>query len=119
MRLPTTISFRETSTTTISSTHDEFAKWLNTRDTRVRAPRPAVPFALDVTLTRDANAYLTRNVHVMHFEENGALNWIDAAGYLVATSLRPREWPPEPHRFHFQLDVDSASVSGSPYLQHQ
>ena len=94
-------------------------EWLNTRDTRVRAPRPAVPFALDVTLTRDANAYLTRNVHVMHFEENGGLNWIDAAGYLVATSPRPREWPPEPHRFHFQLDVDSASVSGSPYLQHQ
>ena len=67
----------------------------------------------------DANAYLTRNLHVMHFEENGGLNWIDAAGYLVATSPRPREWPPEPHRFHFQLDVESASVCGSPYLQHQ
>ena len=93
--------------------------WLNARDTGVQAPRPAVQFAFDVTLTRDANAYTGRNLHVMYIEENGGLNWIDAAGYLVAACPRPREWPPQPDRFHFQLDVDSTSVSGSPYLQHQ
>ncbi len=93
--------------------------WLNARDAGAQTPRRAAQLSFDVTLARDANAYLSRNLHVMHMEGNGGLNWIDPAGYLVATSLRPREWPPEPHLFHFQLDVDSARISGAPYLQHQ
>jgi hypothetical protein len=93
--------------------------WLNTRDAGDQTPRPAVQLAFDVNLSRDANAYISRNLHVMHYEHDGGLNWIDPAGYLVATSPRPRNWPPDPDRIHFQLNVDRSRINGSPYLQHQ
>ena len=54
----------------------------------------------------------------MHFEMEQRLNWIDAAGYLVATSQRPPDWPAVPERYCFELDVDSARIRGAPYLEH-
>lgn len=93
--------------------------WLNRREGGPQEPRRAVEVAFDVALTGDVNAYLSRRLHVMPINTDAGVNWIDAAGYLVAASATPRDWPTEPHRFHFQLDVDSSRISGSPYLQYR
>ena len=92
--------------------------WLNFRGGGVQNPQPPVHLTFDVTLSNDAAAYLKRSLHVMYFEAEGGLNWIDAAGYHVATSHRPQDWPNAPEQYHFQLDVDSSRISGALYLQH-
>lgn len=93
--------------------------WLNVREAGVRARRPAVQLSFDVSLARAADNFVSRTLHVMCFGSGDDLNWIDAAGYLVATSPRPPDWPADPFGLHFQLDVDAARVTGSPYLRHQ
>lgn len=92
--------------------------WLNLRGGGVQMPRRPTGLVLDVTLSRDAAAYVKRRLHVMHLEAGGRLSWIDAAGYLVATSEKPGEWPNAPERYLFQLDVERSRISGAPYLQH-
>ena len=93
-------------------------EWLNAREAGVTMPRPPPAFTIDVTLSNDPTAYHTRHFHVLYYEATGRLNWIDAAGYLVATSQRPPDWPIAPERYHFQLDIDGSRISGAPYLPH-
>jgi hypothetical protein len=92
--------------------------WLNLRGDR--GQRIAGPAALTVAvdLAREANAYVNPHLNVMHFEVEGVLNWIDPAGYVVAQSARPREWPAALDAYDFELDVANAVVRGAPYQPH-
>ena len=92
--------------------------WLNSRDGGVDIPPPPAIIVFDAVLSNEVAAYLSRRLHVMHFEVEGRLNWIDAAGYLVATSQRPPDWPAAPEQYYFELDVNRARIRGAPYLQH-
>ena len=92
--------------------------WLNARDRGVDIPQPPTVIVFEAILSNEVAAYVSRNLHVMYFEVKNRLNWIDGAGYRVAISERPADWPAEPERYYFELDVASASIRGTPYLQH-
>ncbi|MCY4598357.1 MAG: DEAD/DEAH box helicase [Acidobacteria bacterium] len=92
--------------------------WLDSRDGGVDVPRPPTDVVFDAALSDEVAAFLDPNLHVMHFEVKGRLNWIDGAGYLVATSRKPPDWPNEPEKYTFELDVERARVRGTPYLRH-
>ena len=92
--------------------------WMNTRDGGVDDPRPPEAIVFEAALSNEVAAYISQSIHVMHFELENRLNWIDAAGYHVATSERPPDWPAAPERYYFELDVSSARIRGAPYLQH-
>ena len=59
-------------------------EWLNERGAGVQAARAAGPRPIDVTLARNADAYVEQLLNVMHVETGDGLSWIDGAGYLVA-----------------------------------
>ena len=54
----------------------------------------------------------------MHVVTDAGLNWIDGAGYLVARSARPGDWPADPTQYQYQLDVANARINASLYLPH-
>ena len=93
--------------------------WLNARVTDTRRQTQPAAIAVEATLVRAADEYVSRSLHVMPVDTNEQLNWIDAAGYLVATSPKPYDWPRDLGRIHFQLDVPRARIAGSPYLRHR
>jgi hypothetical protein len=93
-------------------------EWLNERGAGVQAARAAGPRPIDVTLARNADAYVEQLLNVMHVETRDGLSWIDGAGYLVARSARPGDWPANPSQYQCQLDVVNARVNASLYLPH-
>jgi hypothetical protein len=92
--------------------------WLNEHTAVDQADRPPAALDIEVSLQRDRGAYVSPSINVMHVETNGGLSWIDPAGYEVATSAQPRDWPAAPDRYQFVLDVASARVRGSIYQPH-
>jgi hypothetical protein len=77
-----------------------------------------VTVTVAVTISRETDMYVNRRLNVTHFDVHGTLNWIDPAGYLVARSPKPMEWPPILDPYDFQLDVATALVTGILYLPH-
>ncbi|WBU56233.1 hypothetical protein [Paracoccus sediminicola] len=47
------------------------------------------------------------------------IDWIDPAGYVVASSDLPDDWSDQGVRYRFELSVVSRSVLGEPYLRHR
>jgi hypothetical protein len=92
--------------------------WVTLRAGSDRVVREPERLTVAVTLAREENAYVNRQLNVMQFEGAGVLNWIDPAGYLVAQSTKPREWPPVLDAYDFELDVANASVRGARYQPH-
>ncbi len=92
--------------------------WLNARQGVAQRPREAAAVDIDVTLARPADAFLDRRLPVMHFTSGSGLTWIDPAGYVVARSQRPADWPELNDRHSFVLNVDSSRVEGEVYLPH-
>jgi hypothetical protein len=92
--------------------------WLNARQGAEQRPRQAAPVAIDVTLARPEDAFRERRLSVMHFPSERGLTWIDPAGYVVARSQRPADWPDVIERHSFVLNVDSSRVEGELYLPH-
>ena len=91
--------------------------WLSSRFADVQIPRDGARREFEVTLDRDASTFLKRRLNVMYLEVEDQLHWIDAAGYLVAKSQRPHDWPSVPQTYHFQLNIDNSRITGSPYLR--
>ena len=48
-----------------------------------------------------------------------AIVWLDPAGYEVARSVKPGDWPEKPALFQFELLVAVSVVIGEPYLPHR
>jgi hypothetical protein len=46
------------------------------------------------------------------------LMWIDPAGYTVAVSNKPNNWPDYLSGFTFELDILTSTVTGDAYLLH-
>jgi hypothetical protein len=73
---------------------------------------------VDVTLAREPAVFVSQRLNVMQFDVDGTLSWIDQAGYVVARSPKPGEWPQGLDSYDFSLDVAAAVVSGTPYRPH-
>lgn len=74
--------------------------------------------AIEVECVRPIEAYRQQRLVVLPLVEVDAIVWLDAAGYEVARSVKPGDWPQEPSRFQFELLVAVSLVIGEPYLPH-
>jgi len=89
-----------------------------------RRPRPdervAVhQFTIEGTLVRPAANYSRPRLTISPLEVDNRLIWIDPAGYIVARSDTPHDWPDKPSTFEFELDVSNATIVGNAYLRHE
>ena len=92
--------------------------WVNER-AGGEAPVAGVPdLDAPVDLAERPDAYADATLSVLQFEADGVISWITPAGYVVARSRRPREWPDSLEDYEFTLDVQRAMVRGLPYLPH-
>lgn len=87
---------------------------------RVLAGEPLVVpiFEIEALLTQPPMAYLRTHLIVTPMDIDNSLIWIEAAGYKVATSIKPHNWPDTHSTFEFTLDVANTIIIGSPYRQH-
>ncbi len=76
-------------------------------------------YAVPALLKREARAYRTDRLYVAPLDSAERLTWIDPAGYEVATSSKPDDWPEDPTAFDFELDVRDEQVKGEAYLRHR
>lgn len=93
--------------------------WMELRtsqEARVSAPRR---FTIDARLDRDATSYIMEHLVVSPIEEGDDLRWIEPAGYTVARSQRPQEWPTVLSNYDFDLDVRESRISATPYLMYR
>ncbi len=94
-------------------------EWMGTRWPRAERPVPLVELIIDATLERAQNAYLVEHITVAPVSGEDRVSWIDPAGYAVAQSPKPSNWPAIPADYSFELDVRSAQVRGKPYLPYK
>lgn len=93
--------------------------WVDARQP-VRAVRPGTAtLAIEVECARPVEAYRQQRLVVLPLVEANAIVWLDPAGYEVARSIKPGDWPQEPSGFHFELLVAVSVVIGEPYLPHR
>lgn len=92
--------------------------WVLANATHREVPTSDRDFEINAELTRAAQDYLRGSLHVAPLENEDVLTWIDPAGYPVALSGKPAEWPDRPASFDFELDVASATITGRTYLLH-
>ena len=92
--------------------------WVDARCIPADDPLITRNFVVEAVLTRPPTAYRNRRFTVTPIDVDNRLNWIEAAGYSVANSDKPRNWPDNPSTFDFELDVEESTIMGNAYLQH-
>lgn len=92
--------------------------WLDARRIRPQEITPRTEFSINVELEREYGEYLMERLTVMPIDVNDRLVWIDSAGYSVARSAKPREWPQVPSAYEFELSVRDGIVLGTAYLPY-
>ncbi|ABF88218.1 ATP-dependent helicase, DEAD/DEAH box family [Myxococcus xanthus DK 1622] len=90
---------------------------------QAHAPKPSKPlkkshFEINVRLTHDPSHYNQGRMSVQPIETEDGLNWIEPAGYIVAVSDKPENWPSQTQHLDFELLTVERQVFGSPYLAH-
>lgn len=72
-----------------------------------------------VDLPRQPASYRQQRISVLPIvEEDDQITWVDPAGYAVAKSPMPQNWPLETSLFDFELDITARWVHGQPYLMY-
>lgn len=69
-------------------------------------------------LVRPVAEYRRSRFMVLPLEVEGRLIWVDSAGYMVARSEKPIDWPDNPSTFEFELAVPDRRIVGNPYLRY-
>lgn len=95
------------------------ASWIEARRPEAETPISAQEFSLDAQLERNASAYTIQQLIVSPIEDESTLLWIDPAGYTVARTERPANWPETTRAYDFELNVNEAIVRGRPYLLYR
>ncbi|WP_447761258.1 DEAD/DEAH box helicase [Sphingopyxis panaciterrae] len=79
----------------------------------------SVPSEVTADLARPAGVYSSDKLNVHPIEVDGSLQWIDPAGYFVASSALPDNWTATMARdFQFDLTVGTRSIAGDRYRPH-
>src|SRR3546814_9893561 len=68
--------------------------------------------AIEVECVRPVEAYRQQRLVVLPLAEADAIVWLDPAGYEVARSAKPGDWPEKPALFQFELQVAVSVVFG-------
>lgn len=93
-------------------------EWVEMRRVRVEDPIGAREFIIEADLARPAADYNKERLTVMPIDLGDGLVWIDPAGYTVARSEKPFDWPEAPSSFDFELRVEGTLIVGDAYLRH-
>ena len=93
--------------------------WVEARQPARAARKGISRIAIEVERVRSAEAYRQQRLVVLPFVEADAILWLDPAGYEVARSARPNDWPEKPALFQFELQVATSFIIGEPYLPHR
>jgi hypothetical protein len=93
--------------------------WVEAIRPRGTTRREIRTFNLRVELEREPTNYLQDRLVVAPIDRGERLHWIDVAGYAVAHSTRPQNWPPVTSDFLFELYVSRSEVIGDQYLAHR
>lgn len=93
--------------------------WVEERKPARVARLGITTIAIEVECVRPVEAYRQQRLVVLPLIEADAIVWLDPAGYEVARSVKPGEWPDEPALFQFELLVAMSFVIGEPYLPHR
>lgn len=92
--------------------------WVGARRIRIGETITSTELGINAVLARPAADYLSTRFSVLPIDIGDSLIWIDPAGYTVARSEKPRDWPEKPSTFEFELDVSRATIEGKTYLLH-
>ena len=97
----------------------EIRDWVHSRCYVSETASARTAIVLPVKLVRPASTFIMENVSVSPLSSVDGLMWLDPAGHVVAKSLRPDEWVDDPAYYNFDLQVKTATVFGSAYLQYR
>jgi len=92
--------------------------WVQSRRPIAERPASVRQFVIDADLLRPAANYRSPRLTVAPIETNDTLTWIDPAGYSVAKSSRPQNWPEATALFDFELAVQERKIFGETYLRY-
>ncbi|MFT6063406.1 MAG: hypothetical protein ACJAVR_003475, partial [Paracoccaceae bacterium] len=92
--------------------------WVEAKQPARAARLGTATIAIEVERVRPVEAYLQQRLVVLPFVEADAILWLDPAGYEVARSVKPGDWPEKPALFQFELQVATSFIIGEPYLPH-
>ncbi len=91
--------------------------WADTLPRIAAASRPKPKGPLKAKLERTFPKKAARRWRVLPIEQENALQWIDPAGYLLASGELPPKWKASfVDDGDFFLDVDSSTVQYEPYI---
>jgi hypothetical protein len=93
--------------------------WVDARRVRPDESVAVREFTIQGALVRPASNYSRPYLTVSPVEVDDRLIWIDPAGYTVARSEKPGDWPDNPSTFEFHLDISDAKIVGNAYLRHE
>jgi len=93
--------------------------WVEARQPARTARIGTATIAIEVECVRPVEAYRQQRLVVLPLVEADAIVWLDPAGYEVARSVKPGDWPEKPALLQFELLVAVSLVIGEPYLPHR
>ena len=93
--------------------------WLKRRSGTKEAAPTRVDVKIPVELECLANKFVVKHVAVSPLFSDGAVIWIDPAGYVVARSPKLERWFDDSEHYYFELQVESATILGSAYQRHR
>ncbi len=91
-------------------------EWAKAQHRTIDDDYPATRVTLGAELVRPADDYVIHQIQVDPIEVDSELLWIDPAGYAVARSRVPDDWPDDPSTLEFVLDILEEMIVGIPYL---
>ncbi|WP_077731544.1 DEAD/DEAH box helicase [Methylocaldum sp. 14B] len=92
--------------------------WVAARRVYIEQPAAVREFVIEASLVRPAAEYVKTRLTVEPLDIEDTLTWIDPAGYTVARSEKPINWPDHPSLFDFELIVADSLIRGEAYLRH-
>jgi hypothetical protein len=96
----------------------QIRRWVDLQRARPAEAVAVRKFTIDIVLARRPADYRRQRLTVTPLDSDGALIWIDPAGYTVARSEKPIHWPDQPASFEFEMVVADAAIEGRAYLRH-
>ena len=93
--------------------------WLGRRQVQPEPDGRVRSIALQVQLERDVQDYQQAQLNVYPVMHVDRIDWLDPAGYVVATSEQQVDMEKELSSFSFVLNVGDMNIVGSPYLAHR
>jgi hypothetical protein len=92
--------------------------WVEDRKSARKVRLGSATLSIEVQRVRPIEAYRQQRLVVFPLVEATAIVWLDPAGYEVAQSAKPDNWPEKHASFQFELVVAASLVVGEPYLPH-